>query len=329
MGKARKSWRRIGAFSGIFVLLVVAWLLWDNHASYTPHPELYDIGSGTHQSEEGSYFLQTDGERTFFIDQQAGQRIYVMNTQGDEVELISDRPALQILLHENWLYYTNRDKDGGIYRVDKNGQNREKLVDSFFSSLIGIANGQLYYLDSDENYALKHVDLQSGAIGTLTTDWIGPAKIHAGRLYAVNHSDDWNLYVMNLDGSQARELIAQNVYKFFFTSKGIVTQTERGEIDLHQRQATGEYHTVRLLDYASKASIVKDRLLYSLDNGIMYQAALSDQKQKASSSTNDVPEPLLQPDPLVFGEFFVVADWLYYYDSMNTSAKLHRVRLPK
>jgi len=191
------------------------------------------------------------------------------------------------------------------------------------------ANGQLYYLDSDENYALKHVDLQSGNIGTLTADWIGPAAIHAGRLYVVNHSEDWNLYVMNPDGSQARELIAQSVYKFLFTSKGIVTQTERGEIDLHQRQATGEYRTVRLLDYAAKVSIVKDRLLYSLDNGIMYQAALPDKKQKAPPSTNDAPEPLLQPDPPVFGEFFVVGDWLYYYDSMNASAKLHRIGLPK
>lgn len=328
MGKAKKSRRRIGAFLGICTLLAVAWLLWHNHPSYTPDPELYRVGQSS-PTEEGSYFLQTDGERTFFIDQQAGRRIYAMNAQGDEVELISDRPALQILLHADWLYYTNRDKDGGIYRIDQNGQNREKLVASSFSSLIGIANGQLYYLDSNENYALKHVDLQSGDIGTLTADWIGPAAIHAGRLYAVNHSEDWNLYVMNPDGSQARELIAQSVYKFFFTSKGIVTQTERGEIDLHRRQATGEYHTVRLLDYAAKVSIVKDRLLYSLDNGIMYQAALPDRKQKAPSSTNDAPEPLLQPEPPVFGEFFVVGDWLYYYDSMNTSAKLHRIGLPK
>lgn len=328
MGKGKASRRRIGAFSGIIILLVVAWLLWHHHTSYTPNPELYRLGQSS-PTEEGSYFLQTDGERTFFIDRQAGRRIYAMNAQGDEVKLISDRPALQILLHEDWLYYTNRDKDGGIYRMGKNGQNREKLVDSSFSSLIGVANGHLYYLDSDENYALKHMDLQSGAIGTLTKDWIGPAQIHAGKLYVVNHSEDWNLYVMNPDGSRARELIAQSVYKFFFTSKGIVTQTERGEIDLHQRQATGEYHTVRLLDYAAKVSIVKDRLLYSLDNGIMYQAALPDKKQKAPPSTNDAPEPLLQPDPPVFGEFFVVGDWLYYYDSMNTSAKLHRIGLPK
>ncbi|MEJ8304799.1 hypothetical protein [Saccharibacillus sacchari] len=79
MEKIKKSRRRIGALSGILVLLAVAWLLWNNHTSYTPNSELYDLGKGS-APEDGSYFLQTDGERTFFIDRQAGQRIYAMNT---------------------------------------------------------------------------------------------------------------------------------------------------------------------------------------------------------------------------------------------------------
>ncbi len=92
MGKAEKSRRRIGAFTGILILLSVACWLGYNHASYTPHPELYRLGKGA-PAAEGSYFLQMDGERTFFIDQQAGQRIYAINEQDDKVGLISDRPA--------------------------------------------------------------------------------------------------------------------------------------------------------------------------------------------------------------------------------------------
>lgn len=206
--------------------------------------------------------------------------------------------------------------------MDKKGLNQEKLVDSSFSSMIGIHNNQLYYVDSDENYALKKSDLRQLTSETLSTDWIGPAKIRDDTLYYVNHTDNWNLYEMNINGGRPQKIVTQDVFDFFFSSQGIVTQNERGQVFLHDK-SSNPASPVLLAEKVLRIRVSEDQLVYSRDNGEIYtQNIVNGQAENA--------KVLLKPEPPAFGEFFIVSDWLFYYDSMNAkTAQLHRIALPR
>ncbi|MCQ4087360.1 DUF5050 domain-containing protein [Saccharibacillus sp. JS10] len=281
---------------------------------------LYHIDQATPQNLDAP-FLQTDGEQIFFIDQQQKGRIYSMSVHGDQPKQLTTDSAVQLLLDENMIYYTVLDRDNGIYRMDKKGKQLKKLVDSSFSDLIGIQNNQLYYVDSDENYALKKLDLRQLKIETLSTNWIGPAKLHNNKLYYVDHTDQWGLYEMDLDGGSPKKIVNEDVFDFFFSSQGIVTQNEKGNVFLQKKSSNSS--SVLLAERVVRLHVFEDQLIYNRDDGKLY-------RQSIRNGQGENSQPLIDPDPPIFGDFFIVSNWLYYYDSMNMkNARLHRVALPE
>ena len=129
---------------------------------------------------------------------------------------------------------------------------------------------------------------------------------------------------MNVDGSHVQTLVERDVIEFFFVSEGILTRSERGQVDLHLKNAKPGDPPLTIVSYAAHAETIGDRLLYSLDDGTINGMLVI-----SGRSLVPTPEMLLlrKPDPPAFGDFFIAGDWLYYYDGMNKEARLHRFKL--
>ncbi len=314
------------AIAGAAVLLIgiSAWALWRFFVPPEPSVELYRMESGSTPAR--SDLIRSDDRHVFLLDRASGYRIYSLDRQNDRLTKLTSGPAIWLLPDGEDLYYAESGPNSGVYRMNKDGSGKEKLADLSFTSLIGLENGMLYLLDGDANYAIKKLDTRSGELSTLSEDWSGPAALHDGKLYSVNHTNDWSLEVMNLDGSDVRTLVKRDVMEFFFVSEGILTRSERGQIDLHRDDAQRGEPPITLVSYAAHAEVIGDRLFYSLDDGSINQTLVL-------SGRSLVMKPEMQllrkPDPPAFGDFFIAGEWLYYYDGMNRDARLHRFKLPE
>ncbi|OWA35179.1 hypothetical protein B9G55_10910 [Saccharibacillus sp. O16] len=270
--------------------------------------------------------IQSDGQRLFLVDRASGNRIYRLEPESGSLKKLAEGPAYQLLLDGKWLYSAESGRHGGIYRMDKDGKHRERIFSSSTPALIGIEDGVLYLLDGDANYAIKKLNLQTGALSTLTTDSAGQAVLQGGKLYYVNLTKDWSLEVMNLDGSDVHTLVERDVMEFFFVSEGILTRSERGQIDLHLSSAQPGDPPIMIVSYVAHAETIDDRLFYSLDDGTINHTLVM-----TARSLVRTPEIRLvkKPDPPAYGDFFIAGDWLYYYDRMNVDSRLHRFKLSK
>ncbi|OWR27744.1 hypothetical protein CDO73_21385 [Saccharibacillus sp. O23] len=313
------------AIAGAAVLLIAisAWALWRFFVPPEPSVDLYRMEPGSTPAR--SDLIRSDDRHVFLIDRASGYRIYGLDRQSDRLTKLTSGPAIWLLPDGEDLYYAESGPNSGVYRMDKDGGSKEKLADLSFTSLIGLADGMLYLLDGDANYAIKKLDTRSGELSTLTEDWSGPAELHDGKLYSVNHTNDWSLEVMNLDGSDVHTLVDRDVMEFFFVSEGILTRNERGQIDLHRDHAKPGDPPIQIVSYSAHAETIGDRLFYSQDDGTINQTLVL-----SGRSLVMTPEMLLRkPDPPAFGDFFIAGDWLYYYDGMNNKSRLHRFKLPE
>lgn len=314
------------AIAGAAVLLIgiSAWALWRFFVPPEPSVELYRMEPGSTPAR--SDLIYSDDRHVFLIDRASGYRIYSLDRQNDRLTKLTSGPAIWLLPDGEDLYYAESGPNSGVYRMNKDGGGKEKLADLSFATLIGLKGGMLYLLDGDANYAIKKLDIRSGKLSTISEDWSGPAALHDGKLYSVNHTKDWSLEVMNLDGSDVRTLVKRDVMEFFFVSEGILTRNERGQIDLYLDHAKPGDPPIPFVSYTAHAETIGDRLFYNLDDGTINQTLVL-----SGRSLVLTPEMLLlkKPEPPAFGDFFIAGDWLYYYDGMNNKARLHRFKLPK
>lgn len=314
------------AIAGAAVLLIgiSAWALWRFFVPPEPAVELYRIDPGSTPAR--SDLIRSDDRHVFLIDRASGYRIYSLDRQNDRLTKLTSGPAIWLLPDGEDLYYAESGPNSGVYRMGKDGGGKEKLADLSFTSLIGLENGMLYLLDGDANYAIKKLDTRSGELSTLSEDWSGPAALHDGKLYSVNHTNDWSLEMMNPDGSDVRTLVKRDVMEFFFVSEGILTRNERGEIYLHPEHPGRGPASLLIVPQSAHAEKVGDRLIYSKDDGSIYQMFFLSGRSLVLKAEMEL---LRKPDPPAFGDFFIAGDWLYYYDGMNNKSRLHRFKLPE
>jgi len=142
-------------------------------------------------------------------------RIYKIRTDGSDREKLNDDSSDNIVVAGEWIFYSNLSDDGKLYRIRTDGSGRQKLNDDD-SKYINVVGDRIYYSNSDDNERLY----------TMKTDGSGREAIWGWNFRAryINVVDDRvffetgryagggkfvysALFVMNLDGSEMKELI--------------------------------------------------------------------------------------------------------------------------
>ena len=107
-----------------------------------------------------------------------------------------------INIEEEWIYFTNRDRNKNICRIDLNGSNFSE-INNEESSSINVYNGWIYYCNKDDGDKLYKIKTDGTQKSKLSDDKIGGINIVADWIY---YGSQNKLYRVMLDGSN-RQLI--------------------------------------------------------------------------------------------------------------------------
>jgi len=149
-------------------------------------------------------FAATQGEQIFFRSNQGGS-LQKGTTGSGETRAISVDSAWFINVSGDNVYYSNRDDNNRIYRVSRNGSNRESLTDNgaWFVTLV---DGWLYYLDEADNYRLYRISTGGEGRTRLSEDSAWYICIEDDWIYYVNRDDGDKIYRVSSDAGQKEKI---------------------------------------------------------------------------------------------------------------------------
>ncbi|MCY6372284.1 DUF5050 domain-containing protein [Clostridium ganghwense] len=114
---------------------------------------------------------------------------------------------------EKYIYFSNYDEQGKLYRMDKNTKKLTKLCDDV-ACYINILDGYIYYSnlsDGEKIYKIKSDGSGRKKLGDSIAEYI---RVRGSYIYYSNGEDDNCLYKMRVDGNKNRKIINSCVYGF-------------------------------------------------------------------------------------------------------------------
>lgn len=169
--------------------------------------------------------LRIVNERIYYRDGRNSLHLYSMTLDGKDI-----KPENSLEKTYSWctdgkyIYYSNQDENGFLYRADMNGENLTCLVDHQIEGMT-IAGNLLYFNDLKTNYFSTY-DLSTGEITKLCSDYIYYINITKDGIYGYSGTYDTKLCYMQLDGLGKKLLTEHGVKsvcvsgeKIFFLGK--------------------------------------------------------------------------------------------------------------
>ena len=123
----------------------------------------------------------------FFVDGLSNHRVYRMELNGDNVQRISDTPALHIAYINGFLYYANMDDNGFLYRLHIPSGADQFLMDNPIHGMI--SRGEfLYFIAGGSVPGLFVLDTETGGLTGLTGLAAGGLNMIGDFLYFIDFS---------------------------------------------------------------------------------------------------------------------------------------------
>lgn len=136
-------------------------------------------------------------------------RITTSNT--DEKLLINDHIKIGGYANGN-IYYGGVTGDHHLYSYSTTTDISSTVSDTLNVYLPTVYNGKVYYLDLDDNYALKAMSLSDGSIETIVTERVDTYNLYGNVIFYQNVDvNDYALRRVNLDNGTV-DTIASGVY---------------------------------------------------------------------------------------------------------------------
>ena len=148
-----------------------------------------------------------DGKLYFSAD----NCIYVMKVDGTNLLLLTEDNGTTLCSNEEWIYYTNQSDNNALYRIHRDGTNREYLSDDIgVSAGMSISDGYIYYcnnLDSNRIYRIRTdgTKVERLTINRTISDYV--PQVVDGYIYYVNIGDFNRLYKLSEDGTYDQMVI--------------------------------------------------------------------------------------------------------------------------
>lgn len=141
-------------------------------------------GEVTILDKDPSLYSSLVGNYVYYIhyDTSEASTLYRVRIDGEERQQIHPSPILPCATSGPYIYYNGIDHDHAIYRMDTQSNVSSAVYDGNCQSPIVVGN-TAYFLDCDNNYALKAADLTTGEAVTLTTDRVDCFNIAGNYIY--------------------------------------------------------------------------------------------------------------------------------------------------
>ena len=139
------------------------------------------------------------GDRIYYKDSQDSLHLYSMNTDGRDVKLENTlEKTYSLCLDGNYMYFSNQDDNGNLYRADMDGNNLQCMLDHKVEGMT-IAGNCLYFNDLVTNYFTSY-DLTTGEITDLYSDYIYYINVTEDGIYGYSGARDTYMAYLQTDG---------------------------------------------------------------------------------------------------------------------------------
>lgn len=159
--------------------------------------------------------------------------IYRMKTDGSEKSKLSSDHASQIIVKDNWIYYTSYYQK--LIKMDINGNSKTKLLSGKSISELNVEGDWLFFNYDRKLYKMKNDGTE---LICLSSDDARYINVYGEWVYYSNFSNKKNLVRIKMDGTQRKEInqiksfeisIIDNCLFFYDMSK--MVKLEIKEID--------------------------------------------------------------------------------------------------
>jgi len=271
----------------------------------------YFGNSGGNISNGGLAALQ--GDQIFFRSNQGGS-LQVGTSGSGETRAISVDSAWFINVSGDYIYYSNRDDNNRIYRVDRNGGNRESLTDNgaWFTTL---ADGWLYYLDESDDYRLYRISSSGEGKTRLSEDTAWSLYIEEDWIYYANRDDGNKIYRVSSDAGQ-KEKINDNASSSINVADGWVYYINEDDGSSIYRMKTDGSENEKVIEQPAWFINVADGWIYYADEEDEF--SLNKVKTDGTGRVKLVSEAVRYIN--------VIGDWILYMDQAEQD-NIYKVRL--
>ncbi len=127
-------------------------------------------------------------------------KLYKTDLKGRHKTLLAES-VTEFAVNKGYIYYSDRNDNSFLYKMDINGNNITKLNDSS-SSDINVEGEYVYYTDCLDNQKLYKMKTDGTDKALLSDDMCWNVNVSGGYIYYRNQTDFGKIYKMKTDGSE-------------------------------------------------------------------------------------------------------------------------------
>lgn len=164
------------------------------------------------------WYLNLIEDWIFYRDGKEIKRIKVDGSESDTIFNLGYTLDLHVL--DNWVYFVYFNDDCKVYKMTVNGEDLQKVIDTFVYD-IAIYDNKLYYSYSlkEEGY-LKYIDLSSGEEKLIANLHVEDMILENNMIYYIDYNDN-KLYQYDLLNKQLKQLTEEEITKFLKSEEHI------------------------------------------------------------------------------------------------------------
>jgi hypothetical protein len=161
------------------------------------------------------------------------EKIYTMDINAQNFHSINDHNSMYMNIVGDWIYYSNEDDEGKIYKIRTDSTGETKL-NNVISSFLNVVDDEIFFINNEQRSGIYKISINGGNASlvcemsslylNVSGDWIYFSSLDdKDRLYKVRR-DGSNLTRISPDGSCSINIIGDWVYYQNLDNQFILTR---------------------------------------------------------------------------------------------------------
>jgi len=211
-------------------------------------------------------FVVGFGPHIYFSDMASSGRMYRAQVNGLELERVTEFPALNLTIADNFLYYTRPDDDNNMHRMNLSTLQHQIVWNTPVFGILAYGENLLFVLSGEPGSTtsgLYVLNLDENTTDLLFQGVNHGLRIHQDYIYFVDRNGTLNR--MTLDGDMHLRYDVHNVRSFDVFFQWIVFTEEGRHVPRVYNTNTDEFTTLSMFTWASYVSF-HEGMIYVLDH---------------------------------------------------------------
>ncbi len=130
---------------------------------------------------------------------------YIADINFGSIKKLNDNDIEGLVFNNGYLYYSNWDDGGKIYRMKIDGSEKASL-NTRYSSFINVDSEYIYYINTDDEYKIYKMKIDGSENSLICEDSANYLNYYDGYLYFSNETDENKIYKVKTDGTEKTKI---------------------------------------------------------------------------------------------------------------------------